>query len=439
MISVDEARKIILSHINVLGTEKVNLFSALGRVLAEEILSPINIPSWNNTAMDGFAVRAQDTRGASPERPVVLEVIEDLPAGYMARYSVGSNQAIRIMTGAPIPDGADAIVRVEETELIDDRHIKVFVEVEPTRDMRMAGEDIKKGAVVLEKGRTVRSPDIGLLASIQRSFITVYRRPVVAILSTGDELVDIDEPLVKGKIVNSNGYSLAAQVLECGGIPVQSGIARDTKEDLEEKLSQGLHADVLISSGGVSVGDYDFVKQVLKSLGAEMQFWRAAMKPGSPMAFGIMRGKPAFGLPGNPVSAMVTFELFVRPALLKMSGHKKIFRPLLRAISEEDIKTTRGKRHFIRVMLSVQQGRYYASTTGPQGSGILRSMSLSHGLAVVPETQDLVKAGEEVLVIPLDRSFEGRERGDMSMGKESIEENTPHSHDHKQNDEENCC
>jgi len=439
MISVEEARRIILSHVKVLGAEKVNLFSALGRILAEDVLSPLNIPPWNNTAMDGFAVRAEDTRGASPESPVILEVIEDLPAGYMARHPVGPRQAIRIMTGAPIPDGADAVVRVEETELIDDHQIKVFVEVEPARDIRMAGEDIKKGAVILEKGSLVRPPDVGLLASIQRSFIAVYQRPVVAILSTGDELVDIDEPLVKGKIVNSNGYSLAAQVLECGGIPVQLGIAKDTKEDLEEKFSQGLEADVLISSGGVSVGDYDFVKQVLKNLGTEMQFWRVAMRPGSPLAFGIMRGKPAFGLPGNPVSAMVTFELFVRPALLKMSGRKKIFRPLLKALAEEDIKTAEGKKHFIRVTLKLKKGRYHASTTGPQGSGILRSMSLSHGLAVVPETQSLVKAGEEVLVIPLNPSFEDRESLSFSLEEETPEAETGSSHAQGHDPGEDCC
>ncbi|HWP45824.1 MAG TPA: gephyrin-like molybdotransferase Glp [Candidatus Limnocylindrales bacterium] len=437
MISVEEARAIILNQIKVLGTEKVNLFSALGRVLAEDVLAPFNIPPWNNTAMDGFAVIAQDTRGASREHPIVLEVIEDLPAGYVARYPVGPGQAIRIMTGAPIPDGADAVVRVEDTELIDDRHIKVFVEVERDQDIRMAGEDVKQGTIILERGTLLRPADVGLLASIQRSFVAVYQRPVVAILSTGDELVDIDEPLMKGKIVNSNGYSLAAQVLECGGIPIQLGIAKDTPEDLEEKFSHGLKADVLISSAGVSVGDYDYVKQVLKKLGADMQFWKVAMKPGSPLTFGIIKEKPVFGLPGNPVSAMVTFELFVRPALLKMSGHKKIFRPLLRAIAEENIKPVKGKTHFVRVRLSTRNGRYYASTTGPQGSGILRSMALSHGLAVISEGQNPIKVGEEVPVIVMDRSFEDRES--MSLRIEETLMEDKHFHSHDPGHEESCC
>lgn len=442
MISVDEARKIILSHIKALGAEKTNLFSALGRVLAEDVLSPMNIPPWNNTAMDGFAVRAQDTQGASPQNPVILEVIEDLPAGSMAKYPVGPGQATRIMTGAPIPEGADAVVRVEDTGLIDDRHVKIFVEVEPSRDVRMAGEDIKMGEVILNKGTLLRPADIGLLASIQRSFVAVYQRPVVAILSTGDELVEIDEPITKGKIVNSNGYSLAAQVLECGGIPVQLGIAKDTREDLEEKLSQGLRADVLISSAGVSVGDHDYVKEVLKNLGADMQFWRVAMKPGSPLTFGVLREKPVFGLPGNPVSAMVTFELFVRPTLRKMSGHRRLFPPLLKAVTEETIKAVKGKTHFVRVILTLRNGRYYASTTGAQGSGILRSMSLSQGLAVVPETRGVIKAGEEVSVIPMDRSFEDRENVSLDTEEEIVEISKtkisgPHGHHHHH--EEDCC
>lgn len=437
MISVDEARAIILSQVKVFGIEKVNLFSALGRVLAEDILAPFDIPPWNNTAMDGFAVRAQDTRGASREHPVILEVIEDLPAGYVARYPVGPGQAIRIMTGAPIPDGADAIVRVEDTELIDDRHVKVFVEVERDQDVRRAGEDVKQGTVILERGTLLRPAEVGLLASIQRSFVAVYQRPVVAILSTGDELVDIDEPLTKGKIVNSNGYSLAAQVLECGGIPIQLGIAKDTPEDLEEKFLHGLKADVLISSAGVSVGDYDYVKQVLKNLGAHMQFWKVAMKPGSPLTFGIIKEKPVFGLPGNPVSAMVTFEVFVRPALLKMSGHKRIFRPLLRAIAEENIKPVKGKTHFVRVRLSTKNGHYYASTTGPQGSGILRSMALSHGLAIISEGQNPIKAGEEIPVLVMDRSFEDRESMSFDIEEALTEDKHPHSHD--SGHEKDCC
>jgi molybdopterin molybdotransferase len=237
-----------------------------------------------------------------------------------------------------------------------------------------------------------------MLASVGRSFVSVYQRPLVAILCTGDELVDVDGELDEIKIISSNSYTLAAQVKECGAIPVQLGIAKDRKEEIEEKLRQGMRADVLISSAGVSVGDYDFVKEVMKNLGLEMAFWKVAMKPGKPLAFGTIQGKPVFGLPGNPVSSMVSFEQFIRPSLLKMMGHRQIFRPVVEALLQEDIGKKPGRRHFIRAFVSFKEGCYFTTTTGDQGSGILQSMVKANGLIIIPEDQEIVRAGEKVKV-----------------------------------------
>ena len=405
MIPVKEARDIVLQHISPLGTERTSLFSGLGRVLAEDVVSPYNVPPHNNSAMDGYAVRSEDVTGASQETPVFLDVIEDLPAGYVSKQPVGPRQAIRIMTGAPVPEGADAIVRVEETQPGSGRQVIIFKAVPPHYDLRLAGEDLQEGQTILRAGKVLRPADIGVLASVGRSTLQVYQRPQVAILSTGDELVEIDEPLQPGKIVNSNSYSLAALVLESGAIPIQLGIARDTREALENAFSQGLRADALISSGGVSVGDYDLVKEILQQSDSHMQFWKVCMKPGKPLAFGSIAGKPTFGLPGNPVSSMVSFEIFVRPTLLKMMGHQLLYRALVSARLQADLRKSDERKHFVRVVLSKEDGQYVASTTGAQGSGILRSMSVANGLAVIDEARMTVKAGEIVPVMMLDQSF----------------------------------
>lgn len=404
MIPVKEARDIILQQIQTLGTERVDLFSGLGRVLAEDIISPYDIPPHTNSAMDGYAVRSEDIQGASRNQPVMLDVIEDLPAGYISQHSVGKQQAIRIMTGAPVPQGADTIVRVEETMRGEGKQVLICTAVPPQFDLRLAGEDIKQGEIILQQGSLIRPAEVGLLASIGRSSIIVYQRAQVAILSTGDELVEIDEPLQPGKIVNSNSYSLAALVLEAGAIPIQLGIARDIKEELEEKFSHGLRADILLSSGGVSVGDYDLVKEILQKSDAEMQFWQVCMKPGKPLAFGSIAGKPTFGLPGNPVSAMVSFEVFVRPVLLKMMGHTHIYRSVVSATLKEDVHKSDERKQFVRVVLDREQGRYMASTTGAQGSGILSSMAKANGLAIIEEEQMSLQAGEEVPVMLFDHS-----------------------------------
>jgi molybdopterin molybdotransferase len=354
--------------------------------------------------MDGYAVRWDDIRDATPEHRVPLEVIEDLPAGFIATKTVGKGQAIRIMTGAPIPKGADTVVPVEDTEK-NERYVSILRPYGAGGNIRRAGEDVKKGDRVISSGDLVRPPEVGMLASLGRSFVYVFQRPQVAILATGDELADVDEALDGVKIVSSNSYALAAQAKDCGAIPIQLGIARDRKEEIERKLRQGLRADVLISSAGVSVGDYDFVKDVLNDLGMEMVFWKVAMKPGKPLAFGLIEGKPVFGLPGNPVSSMVSFEQFVRPSLLKMMGHRHLFRPVIEAVLKEDIQKEPGRRHFIRAFVSFEEDHYIVRITGEQGSAILRSMVKANGLVVIPEDKKLVKAGEKVKVQLLDRSL----------------------------------
>jgi molybdopterin molybdotransferase len=404
MISVEEALDKILSHIQPLGTEKVSLTDALGRVLAEDVYAPRDIPPLDNSGMDGYAVRWEDIQETCQDRSVRLEVIEDLPAGFIAKKKVRKAQAIRIMTGAPIPEGADTVIPVEETKK-DGNFVLISKAIVLGDSIRHAGEDVKKGDRVISKGDLIRPAEVGMLASVSRSSIHVYQRPLVAILCTGEELVDVDESLSDAKIVSSNSYTLAAQVRDCGAIPMQLGIAKDRKDAIEQKLSQGLRADVLVSSAGVSVGDYDYVKDVLSDLGMEMIFWKVAMRPGKPLAFGTIRGKPVFGLPGNPVSSMVSFEQFVRPSLLKMMGHGKLFRPIIEAILKEEIHKEPGRRHFIRAFVSFEQDHYYVTTTGDQGSAILRSMIKANGLVIIPENERYVRAGEKVKVQLLDRNF----------------------------------
>ena len=404
MIGVEEALEKILSHIHPLGTEKISLLDALGRVIAEDVYAKRDIPPFDNSAMDGYAVRSVDVDQATRDHPVRLEGIEDLPAGFVSKKVLQKGQAIRIMTGAPIPKGSDAVIPVEETTKEGNEAVILKATV-PGDCIRKAGEDVKKGDRVVFAGDVIRPSEIGMLASVSRSSIVVYQRPSVAILCTGEELVDVDEELGDARIVSSNSYTLAAQVKDCGAIPIQLGIAKDRREEITSKLRQGLRADVLISSAGVSVGDYDFVKDVLRDLGMQMVFWKVAMKPGRPLAFGTIGTKPVFGLPGNPVSSMVSFEQFVRPSLLKMMGHRRLFRPIIEAILKEDVHKEPERRHFIRAFVSFESDRYFVSTTGDQGSGILWSMVKANGLIIIPEGQGTVRAGEKVQVQLLDRNF----------------------------------
>lgn len=415
MITVDQALEKVLEHVAILEAEASPILSCLGQVLAEDIFSTINIPPLDNSAMDGYAVRSADTRGASPKSPRILRVIDTVAAGAVARSRVEPGTAVRIMTGAPIPDGADGVVRFEDTDESErpgtPAEIGVLIEVAPGAEIRRAGEDIAAGSLVLKQGTPLRAAEIGVLASLGRGKVKVIRRPVVAILATGDEIMDITKPLVKGKIYNSNSYSLAALVQHYGAVPRMLGVALDSEDSLIEKLSSGRDADMVITSGGVSLGDYDVVREVLEKEG-EIVFWRVREKPGKPLVFGLLRGRgrakdiPFFGLAGNPVSAMINFELFARPAILKMMGRKNLTKPMVKAVVEDAIKNTDGRRVFTRVMVEKRGGKYFARLTGPQGSGILTSMVLANGLAIVPEDKPGVKPGEVVEVMMLDWSEE---------------------------------
>jgi len=307
------------------------------------------------------------------------------------------------MTGAFVPEGADAVIMVEETKS-DDAGVRIYAEAAEGQNIRYAGEDVREGDLVIRAGTLLRPAETGMLSALGRSFVKVYQKPLVALIATGDELVDIDGAASPGKIVSSNSYSLAAQVMECGGIPLQLGIAKDNMDDLAEKFRDALRADVIVSSAGVSVGDYDFVKDVMKDIGINIDFWQVAERPGKPMTFGARGGRPVFGLPGNPVSSMITFEQYVRPTILKMTGHENIFRRTIRAKLTENIKKKKGLRYFIRGRVKRQEGGFVAEATGEQGSGILKSMVLANGIIVIPEDVDFVKAGSEVMVQLLDNS-----------------------------------
>lgn len=413
LISVDEALAEILSHVEPLEAERVAILDTLGRVLAEEIVSDIEIPPFDNSAMDGYALRAGDVAAATPEAPVALKVAGNVAAGYVAGARVEPGATIRIMTGAPLPDGADAVVPFEDTNDFDrskeERLASPAVEIEvrravqPQDHVRPAGEDVRLGERVMAPGRLIRPQEIGVLASLGHAAVLVHRRPRVAILATGDELLEVHEPLAPGKIRNSNEYTNAALVTRTGGIPLRLGIARDTKADLTAKLRTGLEqgADLFLTSGGVSVGDYDVVKDVLGTEG-EMQFWQVRMKPGKPLAFGLLAdGVPLIGLPGNPVSAMVSFEQFARPAILKMLGHTGLAKPAVRAVLDEPL-TNSGRRGYARVIVTRREGQYHARGTGEQGSGVLTSMAKANGLAVIPEGTYRLEVGSSVEVQMLD-------------------------------------
>ena len=404
MISVEKALKTILVNFRPLGLEKINILEARKRVIGEDIFAPHNIPSADNSAMDGYAVRHIDTKGATQDKPLQLKIIEDIPAGKVALKKIKKGEAARIMTGAVIPEGADSVIRQEDTKK-NGKTVIIYSSIKKGLNIRFAGEDVQKGELVVNKGSAIRPADIGMLAALGKAFISVYQKPRVAIMSTGDELVDIETDPPLGKIINSNSYSLAAQVLECGGIPIMLGISKDKKIDLQKKFKTALHADVIISSGGVSVGDFDFVKDVMGEIGNAMHFWQVAMRPGKPLAFGAIESVPLFGLPGNPVSAMVSFEQFVRPSLLKMQGHKKIFRQTAKAVCDQEVQKSAGFKHFIRAVVKKEKDQYIASTTGAQGSGILKSMVIANALIVMGENETRIKKGSQVTIQLLDDSL----------------------------------
>ena len=396
-IKVDEARKIILEKIKVQGTEKVSISEALGRILSEDIIARRNNPPMDNSAMDGYALKAKDIELATSENPIKLEIIEDLAAGYSPKMTIQSGQAVRIMTGAPIPEGADAVIMQEDTER-NENSVQVKDKAEIRENIRDAGEDVREGETVIKKGAKLLPAHIGMMAVVGRSSVLVGRRPSVAILSTGDEIKDLDDSLSGPCIYNSNGYMLAAQVKSAGGIPSYLGIARDNEEDLMEKFNWALQCDMVVSSGGVSVGDYDLVKASLKKMGQEMLFWKVAMKPGKPLAFGRIDNVPIFGLPGNPVSSFVSFEQFVRPSIRKMMGASQLSHLLVQAKLTHTVHKKAGRQHFLSAYVKWENGTCTVSPTQEQGSGILKSTVNANGLLIFPlELTEMLK-GTEVTV-----------------------------------------
>ncbi len=423
--SVEEARDEILRYFQPGPAERVPLLQALGRVTAAPIAADISVPPFANSAMDGYAVLGADVQSATPDAPVTLRIVAEVPAGGMTDLPVTPGTAIRIMTGAPMPPQADTVVPFEETDegQADALHaaglVRIFKRVPTGASVRAAGEDVQAGAVVVPTGTLVRAAEIGVLATVGAAQVAVYRRPKVAILATGDELVDVGERPGPGQIRNANGYSNAAQVLAAGGEPLQLPIARDTERELMARLDEGLQwgAELFLTSGGVSVGDYDVVKKVLMQRG-QMEFWRVKMKPGKPVAFGVIDGVPLLGLPGNPVSAMVGFELFGRPALLKMQGREGWSRPTLEATFTGTLSDRADRRQYVRVRVQQRDGIWLAHLTGEQGSGVLTSMMYADGLMIVPEGMTLVEPGTRLPVMMLnwpevapDQSFGAADAG----------------------------
>jgi molybdopterin molybdotransferase len=394
MLSVEQAQAEILGRARPLPTERVDILAALGRVLAEPLRSTRRIPPWPNSSMDGYAVRAIDTRPAA-----TLRVIDRVIAGSLPTRTVGAGEATRIFTGAPMPSGADAVVPQEDVDA-HDGVIALRATVEAGAFVRPAGEDVREGDLVLEPGRAIGAAEIGLLATLGRTHVAVGRRPRVAVLSTGNELADLGTEPTPAQIPNSNTYSLMAQITESGGLPLNLGVAPDRLEVIAERITRGREADVLVTSAGVSVGELDLVREALVNAGADLHLWKVDMRPGKPITFGSLAGRPVFGLPGNPVSAMVTFELFVRPMILTMQGRRAISRPRIRATAVTPIVNRGSRRGYLRVMLEPAAGRWKARLTGDQGSGILRSMVSADGLAVLA-SDTAVAAGEDVEVIVL--------------------------------------
>jgi molybdopterin molybdotransferase len=404
VLSVAEALERVLSGVQALGAEGLPLKDALGRVLAEPVISTREIPPWDNSSMDGYAVRARDTETASADRPVVLPVVGEATAGRVAARPLGASEAYRILTGAPLPPGSDAVVPQEDV-LRDGASVTIRKPVERGAYVRPHGEDIRPGDRILEPGAVLRPAALGVLAALGHGRVTVHRRPTVAILSTGDELVDPGAPLGPGQIPDSNTYTVSGLAAEAGAVPMSLGIARDRREEIVKRLRAGLQADVLVSSAGVSVGDRDFVREAVEELGARLDFWQVNMRPGKPLTFGRIGRSLFFGLPGNPVSSMVTFELFVRPVLRRLGGHRVLGRPRVRARALEPIDNPGSRPGYLRVRLEPGVGQLGARPTGQQGSAILRSMLLADGLAVVPGDTKIPKGGEvEVILLVSDPS-----------------------------------
>ncbi len=405
MTTVREAVEMVVAGVGRLGDEETPLREALDRVLAEDVDSPVDLPARTNSAMDGYAVRAADVRGTTREAPRRLRIVEEVHAGRVPSRPVGPGEATRIFTGAPIPEGADGVIRQEDTAREGDA-VAVLDDRDAGRNLRFTGEDLQRGARLLDAGAVLGPAQIGVLSSIARATVRVPKRARVGILASGDEIADLDEAdaiLAGAKIASSNSYTLDGLVRRAGAVPVPLGIARDTLEDVRERLARGFAScDLVVSTAGVSVGEHDFLHAALESLGIQRAFWKVRMRPGSPLAFGTVGGVPWIGLPGNPVSTMVCFELFVRPAIRKMQGHAALHRRTIPAVTDERLTTGGRLTHFLRAVVREERGSWHARLTGPQGSGILTSMARANALLIVPEDRNDVPAGETLAAIPLD-------------------------------------
>jgi molybdopterin molybdotransferase len=399
MPSFEDARACILDHVTPLGSEPVALLECVDRVLASDVEAPCDLPRWDNSAMDGYAVRAADCTSAA-----LLTLSGYLPAGGPSEDALVAGTAAKIFTGAPLPAGADTIVPLEEAEERDG-NVHVARPVRPGAHVRRMGEDIRSGETVLRRGTLIGPSEVSLLASLSRLSIPVVRRARVAILSTGDELVEVGGSLAPGQIYDSNGLALTAAVKQLGAEPIHLGIARDDKGSLRRLVMQGLQADALVTSAGVSMGDRDLVREVLQELSVRQIFWKIDIKPGRPTAFALHGTTPVFSLPGNPVSTLLTFEQFVRPALLKMMGHRTLLRPVVRAVFQEHVSRKPGRVSFLRVRLEHRNGGLLAWTSGNQETGILKTTLQADGIAVIPADWDSVGTGDLVDVQMLRSGF----------------------------------
>ena len=412
-LAAAEAARRILDEVRRQPALRMPLDDALDAVLAEDVVSPLDIPAWTNSAMDGYAARGDDVRGASPERPVRLRVMEHLPAGHFPTRRIGPGECARIFTGAPLPEGSDSVIRQEDTDqgaevvtITRDRDVGV--------NIRRAGEDIRKGRTVLAQGTELGPAQLGVLASLAMAHPLVFRQPRVAILGSGDEIVDVDQPeeILSGrKTASSNTHALMAMVRRAGAEPVNLGIARDTPASMREHLARALDADLLVTTAGISVGEHDYLRGVLADLGAEQRFWKIRIRPGAQVGFGLLQDVPWIGLPGNPVSTMVTFELFVRPAIRKMAGHPLPFRRTTAVRAAEPIRLKPRLQHFLRAVVTDGPDGLEARLTGPQGSGILTSMILANALLIIPEGQLETPPGAPLRALLLDDPGHAAEPG----------------------------
>ncbi len=409
-LSLEEALERVLGQLSTLPSETVPLGEALGRALARDVLAPRQLPPWDSSAMDGYAIRGDDVAGATEDHPAVLAVTGVIHAGTRFEGIVGPGEAVRIMTGGEVPEGADTVIRVEDTdrEETDAGSLRVLSERDRGRHVRPAGQDWSEGAIVLESGTGIGPGHIAVLAATRASSVTVHRRPTVAILASGDELLDLDSTSVDPHwIPESNSHYAAAAVRSAGGTPQRLGIARDDRADIQRHLAAGADADVLVTLGGASMGEGDLFKAVLEDLGLQLDFWRVRIRPGSPVSFGRLPqegggSQAVFGLPGNPGSAFVTFELFVRPYVLALGGHGRLHRPTVSAVAAVDLTTAEDLTGFLRVRLSGAGGELEASLTGPQGSGLVGSLGAADGLAIIPMGVRTIPHGAPVDVILLD-------------------------------------